>query len=223
MIEFRRAVVCSLMLLVPSAAALAQVPTDSGPKPPVADPAGPRRTAGQWLADKLWIVGGGGYASARAGCDICDPAGVYHESASITIIGGVHATPRIDAGIETHWVNLKLDDSESDPVRTTFILATAQIKPWLEHGFFLRTGLGLSIVGRGLWSPIANLEPPYTTNALGFVYGAGWTFKVKDRWALQAHATHYIASLGEITMVDGTTLKNMIGNYWTVGLAIVVR
>jgi len=205
------------LLLVP-ATALAQAPAD--PNTPATAP--PRLNGTQWLAKHLWIVGGAGYAVARAGCDTCDQAGVYHDSLSVTVTGGVHATPRVDAGVEVHWVALKVTGGEA--MRTTFILATAQVRPWVQRGLFFRTGMGVGIVGRGLWSPIGpDLAPPFTTNALALVYGTGWIFKVKNRWAVQAHATHYVASLGELTKTDGTTMTNVVGNYWTVGLAIVVR
>jgi len=221
MTGFVRTTAIVLALLPGPAAAFAQTATEPVAKPPAETVAAPRRTAGKWLADRLWIVGGAGYASARAGCDTCDQA-VFSDSRSVTIIGGVHVTPRIEAGIETQWVALKV--SGGDPMRTTFILGTAQLRPWVQHGFFLRTGMGIGIVGRGLYSPIGPaLEPPYTTNALGLVYGAGWTFKVKNRWALQAHAMHYVASLGELALPNGTTMTNVVGNYWTVGMAIVVR
>jgi hypothetical protein len=216
MTGFPRTLAFVITLLLVAAPARAQDTTEAKVDAP------PRLNGKQWLAKHLWIVGGAGYAVARAGCDTCDLAGVYHDSVSVTVTGGVHATPRVDAGIEAHWVALKV--TGGDAMRTTFILATAQVRPWVERGLFFRTGMGIGIVGRGLWSPIGPaLAPPYTTNALALVYGTGWTFKVKNRWAVQAHATHYVASLGELTRTDGTTMTNVVGNYWTIGMAIVVR
>jgi len=211
----RMLAIAAILLLVPVTAR-----AQNGDDQRVAEPQRP--TVTRSFVSRLWLVGGMGYAVARAGCDICDPAGQFHESRSVTVTGGLHVTPRVDAGIEAHWVGLKVGGD--DPMRTTFILGTAQLRPWDRHGFFVRTGLGVGIVGRGLYRPFGpSLAPPYTTNALGFVYGAGWLVKVKDRWAIQAHATHYVAALGELTKADGTTMLNVVGNYWTVGMAIVVR
>jgi hypothetical protein len=88
----------------------------------------------------------------------------------------------------------------------------------------LDAGMGIGIVGNGLFSPLGpQLAPPYTTNALGIVYGVGWEFAKHRRWNLQAHAMHHVAALGELTTVSGESIKNVVGNYWTVGVAFVIR
>ena len=33
----------------------------------------------------------------------------------------------------------------------------------------------------------------------------------------------HVASLGELTTVSGERIRNVVGNYWTVGAAIVIR
>ena len=45
----------------------------------------------------------------------------------------------------------------------------------------------------------------------------------KQRFALQVHGTHHIAALGEVTIDDNTSLKNVLNNYWTVMVGIVFR
>ncbi len=194
-------------LLLP-AAAYAQTPAPAPASPPA-----PYR---------VWIVAGPGFSAARAGCPKCDEDGVYANSYSFLVDAGLSVNQRVDVGIELAWVNLDVDGSSH--IRTTFILGVAQFRPWVDRGLFLRAGMGLGIAGNGLFSPIGPpLAPPYTTNALGIVYGVGWEFKVARRWGIQVHGLHHVAALGELTTVDGTRIKNVVGNYWTVGGAVVIR
>lgn len=171
---------------------------------------------------RVWIVAGAGFSLARAGCATCDRAGVLNRSRSLLLDAGVRINPKVDAGIELHWVSSRVE-SEA-PVRTTFILALAQLRPWHQRGFFMRVGMGIGFAGNGLYNPIENtLAPPYTTNALGLTYGAGWVFSPYHRIAFQTHATHHVAALGELTSTTGTVVKNVVGNYWTIGTAVVIR
>ena len=136
---------------------------------------------------------------------------------------GMRVHSKLDIGIETAWGSSRLDESDPDPIRTTFIMGVAQVRPWIDKGFFFKAGMGAGIVGNGLLGPIGELAPPYTTNTLALVYGAGWVFQRERRFTVQAYATHHIAALGELTKVDGTSVKNVIGNYWTAGIGFVFR
>jgi hypothetical protein len=194
------------VLLLPSAAA-AQAPGAPANPPP---------------ALRLWIVAGPGFSAARAGCATCDGDGVYATSYSFLVDAGLRVNPRVDVGIELFWVSLDVDGTEA--VRTTFLMGVAQFRPWVDKGLFLRAAMGLGIAGNGLYSPIGPpLAPPYTTNALGIAYGVGWEFKVAGRWSIEIHGLHHVAALGELITTSGTSVKNVVGNYWTVGTALVIR
>jgi hypothetical protein len=67
------------------------------------------------------------------------------------------------------------------------------------------------------------LDGPITTNTLALVYGAGWVIHRDKRLALQVHATHHIAALGEVTIDENTSMKNVLNNYWNVMVGIVFR
>lgn len=185
----------------------------------------PAQKAPNPLSPKLWVVIGGGFAAARAGCfevDVCNPEGVSIKSYSILLDVGVRVTPRVDAGMELYWVPLKVNDE--DPIKTTFVLGVVQMRPWVDKGLFLRAGMGIGIAGNGLFNPNGPLlKPPYTTNALGIVYGVGWQRMINRRWGVEAHALHHVAALGEITTAAEVRIRNVVGNYWTVGGAIVIR
>ncbi len=84
--------------------------------------------------------------------------------------------------------------------------------------------MGLAFAGNGLVSPIGwALAPPYSTNAFGVTYGIGWIFRRDRRCTVQAVFSHHIAALGELSTVGGNTIKNVVGNYWTSGVAIAIR
>jgi hypothetical protein len=174
------------------------------------------------LSPRLWLVVGTGPAAARAGCADCDREGIMTRSYALLVDVGVRVTPRVDAGIELYWVRLRVNDG--DPIQTSFVLALVQMRPWIDRGLFVRAGMGIGIAGNGLYNPAGPpLAPPYTTNALAINFGMGWEQRISRRWAIQAHALQHVAALGELTTITGERIRNVVGNYWTVGGAIVFR
>ena len=212
----RASVTAAVMVAVVSGVARAQTPptSDSSATPALPPPPAP--------GSRLWIVVGTGFSVARAGCATCDTAGVFNKNRSLLIDAGVRVNPKVDAGIEMYFASSRVENE--DPIRTTFVVAVAQLRPWHQRGFFVRAGMGIGFIGNGLYNPIRNtLAPPYSTNALGVVYGAGWIFSPYHRVAVQVHGTHHVAALGELLTTTGTSVKNVVGNYWTLGSAIVIR
>jgi hypothetical protein len=179
------------------------------------------------IGSKWWIVGGGGFSMARAACAsaTCTRAGVFTNTKGLFFDIGGRVNPRVDAGVEVLFVTARLgQDVNSDPIRTTFIVGIAQFRPWVERGLYLRAGMGVGFAGNGIINPNGpKLKPPYTTSALGVTYGIGWIFRRERRWTVQANFSHHIAALGELTPESGDPIKNVVGNYWTSGAAIVFR
>jgi hypothetical protein len=174
------------------------------------------------IRSKLWIVGGGGFTMARAGCATCDRDGVFTNSRGLFFDIGGRVSSRVDFGVELMLVSARLEAVDADPVLTTFILGIAQFRPRLDSGLYLRAGMGVGFAGKGMASPFFKLTPPYSTNALGVTYGIGWVFMRDRPWGVHANFQHHIAALGELTTESGT-IKNVVGNYWTSGMAIVFR
>lgn len=172
---------------------------------------------------RYWVVGGVGFGAARAGCPDCDREGVSTNGRSLLVDAGLRINPRLDFGLELAYGSSKLEDNDDEAILTTFVMGVVQVRPWDTRGFFFKTGMGAGIVGNGLIGPVGTLEPPFTTNTLALMYGAGWVFKREQRFALQLHGTHHVAALGEVTTKDSTSIKNVLGNYWNVMVGIVFR
>jgi len=222
--------VCVVLPLSSPSRAQAQTPET----PAQTVPAKPAPVPVPSVGSKWWFVGGGGFAMARAGCASCDRSGVFTNSKSLFFDVGGRVSPRVDVGGEVMFVSARLEDSppiadgvqieDAAPIRTTFILAIAQFRPWVDRGLYLRAGMGLAFAGNGLYNPSGPaLAPPYSTNAFGVTYGIGWIFGRGRRWTMQAAFSHHIAALGELSRVSGETIKNVVGNYWTSGVAIAIR
>lgn len=202
------AVVSALTLATPARAQ--DGPPPAAPSPPPSPKPG------------LWLAAGGGGVLARGHCGSCDREGVFLYSPGVLINAGIEITPRVDAGIEVSFVSSRIE--KLDPTRTTFVLGVGQFRPWVDRGFSLRAGMGIGFVGNGIYNPTQrNLEPPFTTNAVALVIGLGWEFMRAERARFQFLATHHVVALGELTTVDGGSLKNVVGNYWLVGGALVIR
>jgi hypothetical protein len=169
----------------------------------------------------IWIVAGGGFAVARGGCTECDRSGVYLRDRGWLIDGGARVNQRADAGIEISWVGSQVED-DGDPIRTTFVLGVGQFRPWLEHGLFIKAGMGVGFAGNGIYSVALPIDPPYSTNALAVVYGVGWVFKRDRRLAMQIYGNHHVAAIGELN-TGTTSIRNVVGNFWTAGAGLVIR
>jgi hypothetical protein len=171
----------------------------------------------------LWFVGGAGFTVARAGCPECPEEGTYTQGGSLLVNAGFRINARLDIGAELVWASSKFQH-EGESILTTFVLGVAQVRPWEQHGFFFKAGMGVGFVGNGLYSPIGPaLEPPFTTNTLALMYGAGWVTKRERRVAFQVHATHHVAALGELRLENQTSIKNVVANHWTLGAGVIFR
>jgi hypothetical protein len=206
----------------PPAVVSRAVPATAETTVQVGGPAAPQQPTPSFVPSKFWMVGGGGFTMARAGCAKCDRSGVFTNSKGLFFDVGGRVSTRVDFGVEFMAVSARIETEK--PIRTTFILGIGQFRPWLDRGLYVRAGIGVGFAGNGIYSPIGwKLQPPYSTNALGVTYGLGWVFMRERRWGVQANFQHHIAALGELTTESGKTVKNVVGNYWTSGVAIVYR
>jgi len=207
-----------LILLAGRAAGAQTAPVPAAESAPAPAPPKPATNP----HSRYWVVGGIGFGSARTGCPDCDPEGVSTNGRSLLVDGGFRATPRMDFGLEVAYGSSKLE-FDAEPIRTTFVMGVVQVRPWQTRGFFFKTGMGTGVVGN-LYIPNGPvLDGPITTNTLALVYGAGWVFRREQRFALQVHGTHHIAALGEVTIDENTSMKNVLNNYWNVMVGIVFR
>jgi hypothetical protein len=170
----------------------------------------------------LWIVAGGGGVLARGHCSTCSREGVFFYSPGLLVDAGIQINLRVDTGIEVSMVSSRIDDLE--PIRTTFVLGVGQFRPWADRGLSLRAGMGIGFVGNGIYNfAQRNLEPPFTTNAMAVVLGIAWEFLRRDSMTFQILGTHHVAALGELTTTTGNPIQDVVGNYWLVGGALVIR
>jgi hypothetical protein len=171
---------------------------------------------------KMWIVIGGASTTLRGDCqEGCaqQGAGEYLNTGSVLAIGGVRVHQQLDAGVEAIWVPATTKAGEK--LRSTFLLGTAQFRPWQTHGFFLNAGMGMAFVRNFVYGD-GKTAAPITSKALGLIYGAGWTFRHTDRISTQIFGSQHVAALGDF-QTGGVTVENVVGNFWSIGAALVIR
>ena len=186
--------------------------------PPAAPPAGVT-PADQ---SRTWIVLGGTSTTLRGDCQedcVAEGTGAYLHTGSVLAIVGFRVNRQMDAGVEVSWV--PATSKAGDDIRSTFVLAAAEFKPWESRGFFLKAGMGMVFVRNFVYDVTGN-RPPITSKALGLTYGAGWTFRHTERLGLQLFGAQHVAALGDF-QTGGITIQNVVGNFWSVGAAIVIR
>jgi len=207
-----RSGVLLLACLVPVA-----VGAQSAAPPPVA-PAAPSEVS------RLWLVAGGAFSTLRSDCEappsplspITCGASPYRHSASLLLNAGYRVSDRLDVGAEVFWMPT---DTSSGHVRVTHFDAIAQLRPWRSRGFFIKGGAGMALLRN--W--VDNIGPESTNQkALSVAIGGGWVFRPDKRFGLQVFGAQHVAAVGDVQTADGL-VQNVIGNFWSLGAAVVIR
>ena len=196
--------------------------TPAATRAQTAAPAAQATSAEATDQSRTWIVLGGTSTTLRGDCQedcVAHGTGAYLHTGSVLAIVGVRVNRQTDAGVEVSWV--PATSTTNAEIRSTFLLATGQFRPWESRGFFLRGGMGMAFVRNFVYDGSGTL-PPITSKALGLTYGAGWAFRRSDRVGLQIFGAQHVAALGDF-QTGGVIAENVIGNFWSVGAAIVIR
>ena len=192
----KRTIVCAALVWLLPAGAFAQ---DTPPETP-----------------RAWVVVGTASATVRGACQTCENKTPFRHGASVLGNAGYRVTDRMDIGAEIFWVPI---DTEQGKLRTTHIDAIAQFRPWTSHGFFIKGGAGMAFVRNWVdsFSPDA-----INSKALSVVIGGGWHFRPAARVGLELFAAQHAAALGDLQLAN-EDVPDLIGNFWSVGFAIVIR
>jgi hypothetical protein len=180
---------------------------------------GPPSTADE---SRIWIVVGGTATTLRGDCqEDCPQQGMgsYLHTGSVLGIVGYRVNRQMNVGVEVSWV--PATSKADQDFRSTFLLAAAEFRPWASRGLFLRGGMGMVFVRNFVFDDSGEL-PTVTQKALGLTYAIGWTFRHTKRVSLQIFGAQHVAAIGDFQNA-GVTINDVIGNYWSVGAAIVIR
>jgi len=173
------------------------------------DPPAPKRP---------WIVVGGGSTTLLGDCMDC-AADTYLHSGSVLANAGLSLNKRTDFGAEVMWVPQTL--VTGDHIRVTYLMATVQFRPWETRGFFLKAGSGMAFLRN--WLDIFDEQnPPIRSKAFALGIGAGWEWRTRSRFGAQIFATQHAAALGDLQTSERTA-ENVMGNFWSLGAALVIR
>ena len=194
-----------LCLIYPYGAAAQSAP----PKPVATD----TLDAGE---SRLWLVAGGASATVRGHCQTCEEDFPYRHGGSVLVDAGYRVTSRMNAGVELFWVPTT---AASGHIKTTHLDAVAQFRPWSTQGFLLKGGAGMAFVRN--WVDGTNGDA-ITSKALSLLIGAGWEFHPTGRFGFQVFAAQHAAALGDLTTAGGD-VQDVIGNFWSIGGAVVIR
>lgn len=176
----------------------------------------PAVAAAQPEPSNLWLTAGVAFATMHGDCQTCEEETPYRHHTSILTNVGYRVNPRMDVGAEVAWMPV---DSERGRINTTHIDAVAQFRPWSSQGFFLKGGAGMAFVRN--W---VDAIGPASINqkALSVVIGGGWAFRRERRVGLQLFASQHVAALGDLQTADAA-IPDVVGNFWSIGAAIVIR
>jgi len=169
-------------------------------------------------ASRTWIVVGGASTTLLGDCTGC-AADTYLHSGSVVGNIGLSINRRTDVGAEVFWMPQTL--GTGDRTRVTFLMGAIQFRPWQSRGFLLKGGIGMAFLRN--WLDVAeDSAPPIRSKAFALNIGAGWEWRVRGRIGVQAFGTQHAAALGDLQTSQGT-VENVMGNFWSVGGAVVLR
>jgi hypothetical protein len=164
----------------------------------------------------LWVVAGGAAATVRADCQTCEEDFPYRHSASVLGDIGYRTSRRLDVGGELFWLPI---ETSSGHARITHIDAVAQFRPWTSKGFVIKGGAGMAFLRN--W---VDAVGPSASNqkSLSVVIGAGWVFQPEARVGFQIFGSQHAAAIGDVKTAT-SDVGDVMGNFWSVGAAIVIR
>jgi hypothetical protein len=206
--RLRAALRCILLLgwLAPSGAA-AQSASPAAPAIPPDEAA---------EASKLWLVAGGTFATVRGDCQTCEEDFPYRHAGGVLANIGYRVNERMDVGGELFWIPV---DSAQGQIRTTHLDAVAQFRPWASQGFFVKGGAGMAFVRN--WVDAIGPDP-INSKAWSVIIGAGWAFQPAERVGFQVFGAQHVAALGDLQTAE-EDIPDVVGNFWSLGVAIVIR
>jgi Outer membrane protein beta-barrel domain len=206
--RLRAELCCGLLLawLAPSVVAAQSAPPAAPTVPP--DEAA---EASRW-----WLVAGGTFATVRGDCQTCEEDFPYRHAGGVLANVGYRVNYRMDVGGELYWMPT---DTAQGRILTTHIDAVAQFRPWASQGFFVKGGTGMAYVRN--WVDAIGPDP-INSKAWSVVIGGGWAFRPAARVGLQVFGAQHVAALGDLQTAE-EDIPDVVGNFWTLGVAIVIR
>jgi hypothetical protein len=207
------------MLLALGAQLAACAPRDAAAQP--RSPALAPRVHAQAAADRprvsnLWLTAGTTFATLRGDCQTCEEDTPYRHAASLLANVGYRVNDRMDVGAEVFWMPV---DTAQGNIRATHLDAVAQFRPWGSQGFFLKGGAGMAFVRN--WIDVIS-PAPINQKALSVVIGTGWAFRSAERIGFQLFGSQHVAALGDFPTPE-QGVPDVVGNFWSVGVAVVIR
>jgi hypothetical protein len=122
----------------------------------------------------------------------------------------------MDVGAEFFWVPM---NTESGTIRSTHFDAVAQFRPWHTKGFFLKGGAGMAFVRN--WVDVLGPDA-INSKALSVVIGGGWVFRPEKRVGVELFVSQHAAAIGDLQTAE-TDVPDVMGNFWSIGVALVFR
>jgi hypothetical protein len=173
-------------------------------------------SGGPAASSTLWLVAGTTFVAVRGDCQTCEEDFPYRHAPSILADIGYRVNDRMDVGGEVFWVPVETDENN---IRTTHLDAVAQFRPWASQGFFLKGGAGMAFIRN--W--VDGSGPgAINSKALSVIIGGGWAFRRAERVGFQMFGAQHFAALGDLQREE-ESVPDVVGNFWSLGAAIVIR
>jgi len=207
----RRILLGTLLLLLPSAAALhAQ---DSA----AVKPKNPHRSG-------LWAEFGGGPARIRIGCGGCDTVTTAAGGGGYQRVGGT-ISRKVLMGIESYtFTDNTFGFTEGDTsivAENETVAVIAMWYPWRTH-FFLKGGVGLA---QGRFTVTDTTDQPTVANGagVGITFGLGFDVPLSRKFAITANVGSFITAIGDLSIPPALFIDDVIPTTYLISVGITFR
>jgi len=179
-----------------------------------------------WLSSSVaaqtastWVATIGGLSTSGLGdCTDCEATHYFHTGSLLATLGHT-LNPRTDLGVETIFVASRA--AGNDRIRVSFLMASVNFRPWVRRGFFIRTSAGMAFVHNWIFSHDSE-ESAFRSKAFALNLAAGWEWRTRGHFGAQVLGMQHVAALGDL-QTSQRTVENVMGNFWSVGAAVVIR
>jgi hypothetical protein len=165
-----------------------------------------------------YFTAGGASTTLLGDCSDCEGDNYLH-GGSFMAGAGMALNSRADLGGEFLYVPVTL--TTGDQLRVSYLMVSVQVRPWQSKGFFLKAGSGMAFL-KNFLKTVNDEGTPLRSKAFALGIGTGWEWRTRSRVGVQAFATLHAAALGDLQTSE-RTIQNVMGNFWSVGGAIMFR
>lgn len=164
----------------------------------------------------FWFRGGVMAASNRTDCSNCGEF-AWDDGVAAFVRAGGTVSKYVLLGGEAY--GFRQTDGEASKIEIQGLLAITEWYPWLQHGGFLKAGIGVSNLDLFV-ETIDGATTQSSKTGLAISLGIGWDIRVSDGISITPVINSYINAVGDLDVEPVGTASNVLTTLLTAGVGV---